>query len=61
VRLVRELRSVVKGHAAPAKKTTAAQKALKNHGSFHAHFKSLAAGCDEALDLIMSLMNLPKE
>lgn len=54
IRDVHNLRSIVKGHAAPAKKAAASAKAQKEYGSFRAHFEALATGCDEALGFLMS-------
>ena len=58
IRNMSSLRNIVKGHAAPAKKAAAAQRALKEHGTFRAHFESLAAACDDALGFIMRQMNI---
>jgi hypothetical protein len=61
IRRVHDLRSIVKGHAAPAKKAAVATKAQKDHGSFRGHFETLATGCDEALAFIMSQLKIAEE
>jgi hypothetical protein len=61
MRLVHDLRSIVKGHAAPAKKAAAATKAQRDYGSFRAHFEALAAGCDDALAFIMSHLKIAEK
>ena len=53
LRTVHHLRTVLRGHAAPAKKAAEAKRARKTHGSFRAHFSALAAECDQALRLVM--------
>lgn len=58
IRGVSSLRNIVKGHAAPAKKAAAAQRALKEQRTFRDHFESLAAGCDHALGFIMIQMDI---
>ena len=47
------LRTVTKGHATKGEKSNATSDALREHGSFRAHFESLAAGCDNALQTIL--------
>jgi hypothetical protein len=58
LRTVRDLRTIVKGHFAPAKKVDAIRQALSSHGSFQSHFKSLCAGCDEALELVLDTFRI---
>jgi hypothetical protein len=53
LRSVRELRNVLKGHAAGKRRREAEQEARTNFGSFRAHFESLLAGADAALGLII--------
>jgi hypothetical protein len=53
LRTLHELRTVVKGHAAPEKRRELEKQASTAYGSFRAHFADLAAGCDDALDAIM--------
>jgi hypothetical protein len=60
MRIVHDLRTIVKGHAAPQKKADAVKKALISYRDFRTHFETLAAGCDEALGLIMETMDISK-
>lgn len=53
LRTVHHLRTILKGHAAPAKKAAEAKRARKTHGNFRAHFNFLAAECDRALRLVI--------
>ena len=53
LRTVHHLRTILKGHAAPAKKAAEAKRVRMTHGSFRAHFSALAADCDQALRLVM--------
>ena len=53
LRTVHDLRTILRGHAAPAKKAAEAKRARKTHGNFRAHFTALAAECDRALRLVM--------
>ena len=53
LRTVHGLRTILRGHAAPAKKAAEAKRVRKAHGSFRAHFSSLVAECDRALRLVM--------
>ena len=53
LRTLHELRSVMKGHAAPEKRRELEKQAKTAYGSFRAHFADLAAQCDEALDAIV--------
>jgi len=46
LRTLRELRNVLKGHAAPEKRRDFERKARAAFGSFRAHFADLATGCD---------------
>jgi hypothetical protein len=57
LRDVHDLRHL-KGHVAPSKKTDQARRAQRNFGSFRAHFEMLAQDCDEALKLIMEVLNV---
>jgi hypothetical protein len=52
-RALHELRTVVKGHAAPEKKQARAKEAIAGFGSFRAHFTQMAADCDSALEVII--------
>ena len=61
LRKVHDLRTILKGHAAPHKKADKAKQALKDHGSFRFHFEALAADCDDALGLIMASMGFNEE
>jgi hypothetical protein len=54
LRTLHELRTVMKGHAAPEKRRELEKQALKAFGLFRSHFADLAAGCDDALDVIVS-------
>ena len=49
---IHHLRSVVKGHDAPNKRSQAAKEARSEHGSFRGHFEVLVSRCDQALDTI---------
>ena len=53
LRTLHELRTVMKGHAAPEKRRAFEKQAIAVHGSFLAHFVDLAAKCDDALDVIV--------
>jgi hypothetical protein len=53
LRALHELRTVLKGHAAPEKRQGLQKQARTAFGSFRAHFANLAAGCDDALDAIV--------
>jgi hypothetical protein len=57
LRAVRDLRTIVKGHAAPEKKAMAISDARTKYGSFRAHFEALAAACDDALGVVMAQLN----
>jgi hypothetical protein len=52
IRELHDLRSKVKGHAAGQTARHAQSKAISEHGSYREHFKSLCAGCDEAVQEI---------
>jgi hypothetical protein len=54
LRVLHELRTILKGHAAPEKKQTFEKQARTQFGSFRAHFADLAAGCDEGLDAVVA-------
>lgn len=51
------LRSEIRGHAASAKKEIAIREARTEHGNFRAQFYSLAAGCDEALGVLLEILH----
>jgi hypothetical protein len=53
LRTLRDLRNVLKGHAAPRRRTELAKEARSRFGSFRAHFASIVAACDVAFDLIV--------
>jgi hypothetical protein len=53
LRTLHELRSIMKGHAAPEKRRQSEKEATLAYGSFRAHFADLAAQCDYALDAIV--------
>jgi hypothetical protein len=52
LRELHDMRSIVKGHAAGAKRRELEKRAIVGFGSFRAHFTDLTAGCDRALDTI---------
>ena len=52
LRELHDMRSIVKGHAAGAKRRELEKRAIVGFGSFRAHFTDLMAGCDRALDTI---------
>jgi hypothetical protein len=53
LRALHELRTVVKGHAAPEKKQAREKQAIAEFGSFRAHFMKMAADCDAALEVVI--------
>jgi hypothetical protein len=53
------LRSILKGHAAPTKRNTAAKQARTDHCTLRAHFKALAGECDQALTIIFHELGVP--
>jgi hypothetical protein len=53
LRALHELRTVVKGHAAPDKKREREKQAIAAFGSFRGHFSQMAADCDSALEIVM--------
>lgn len=57
LRRIRDLRTIVKGHAAPRKREEAEKSAVTSYGSLRAHFDVIAADCDEALELVFSVMD----
>ena len=57
LRDIHRLRTVTKGHATRDAKANAASDALREHGTFHAHFKSLTTVCDHALKLIIDALD----
>ena len=57
LRDLHRLRSVIKGHATKAGKTDAANDAIRTHSTFHAHFESLAAACDRALQTVVATLD----
>ena len=56
LRLVHQLRTVVKGHAAPSAKTKAARDARKEWGALRNHYRMLVTNCDSALATIESII-----
>jgi hypothetical protein len=54
LRTLHELRSVLKGHAAPARRSVLEKQARAEFGSFRAHFADLAGQCDSALEVIIA-------
>ena len=54
LREVHDLRSKVRGHAAPRERLANARRARKEHGSLAAHFEALVAGCDRALAALVA-------
>ena len=59
LRVLQYLRSVAKGHGNPEKRTQVAKEAVKKLGTLRAHFESLAADCDSALDLVIKALQAP--
>jgi hypothetical protein len=55
-RNLRELRNLLKGHAAPQKRTALEKDARTRFGSFRAHFANVATDCDTAFDLIIRIL-----
>ena len=53
------LRSILKGHGAPAERTAEAKRARTEHGTLRAHFIALAGECDRAF--VTVLMELGAE
>jgi hypothetical protein len=53
LRTLREMRNVLKGHAASAKRRDLEKQAKTRHGSFRNHFTALAADCDAAFAVII--------
>jgi hypothetical protein len=51
------LRSEIRGHATSAKKEIAIREARTEHGNFRAQFYNLAAGCDEALGVLLDVLH----
>jgi hypothetical protein len=58
LRTLRDLRTTVKGHAAPRKKADRVKKAQTAYGSLRAHFEALAADCDGAVGLVTARMEI---
>jgi hypothetical protein len=56
LRSVRDLRNVLKGHAAPDKRRLFERDAIRNFGSFRAHFENLADNTNKSLDLIARIL-----
>jgi hypothetical protein len=56
LRTLRDLRNVLKGHPAMAKKREQEKQAIAKFGSFRAHFAHIAAECDSALRLIIGTL-----
>lgn len=59
LRTLRELRNIVKGHAAVSQKREREKQILKSSGTFRSHFTSLAADCNSTIAVIMK--NLGKD
>jgi hypothetical protein len=57
LRTVRDLRNVLKGHPATAKRREQEKQAIAKFGSFRAHFAHIAAECDSALNLIIGTLS----
>jgi hypothetical protein len=55
-RTLRELRNVLKGHAATQKRSELEKQARTRFGSFRAHFANVASTCDSALELTIRLL-----
>jgi hypothetical protein len=53
LRNLRDLRNLVKGHAAPQKRAALERDARTRFGSFRSHFANIATDCDTALGLII--------
>lgn len=56
LRKVRDLRNVLKGHAALEKRRQFERDAIRSFGSFREHFESLADNANRALDLIARIL-----
>ena len=59
LRGLQHFRTVTKAHGYPKKRAQEAKAAITEHGSLRAHFHSLAADCDSALDFVMSTLQNP--
>ncbi len=51
--VVHNLRSFVKGHVTGSEAEKQRKDALKQHGSYKAHFESLCADCDESMETLI--------
>lgn len=51
-----KLRSVLKGHGAPAERTAQTKEARTVHGSLRAHFKALAGECDASFITVLKAL-----
>ena len=58
LRQAHEHRTIVKGHSAPGRKRDVSKDAIRNHGSFRAHFEDLVGQCDRALGGVMEAMGV---
>lgn len=58
LKTLHHLRSKVRGHSSPREKEELARKALKEFGSYRAHFANLTSDCDAALARIMAGLGL---
>jgi hypothetical protein len=58
LRRLREMRNVLKGHAATEKRKELEKNTRIAFGSFRTHFADLAADCDAAIDLIAAKLSL---
>jgi hypothetical protein len=56
LRTIRELRNVLKGHAAIEKRQKIERKVRTDFGSFRAHFENLSANADVTLELILRML-----
>jgi hypothetical protein len=60
LRKLHQLRSVVKGHATGSKRSDMEKQTLMAHGTFRAHFTSLAADCDATMEIVMRRLRADK-
>lgn len=51
--IVHNLRSFVKGHASGSEAEKQRKDALREHGTYKAHFSSLCADCDESMEILI--------
>lgn len=57
LRDLHRLRTVTKGHAASHAKADAVTEALREHGTFRAHFASLTTRCHDAMKIIIDALD----